>query len=34
MDRLSGAPPEVSPELESLRNQVGEVLAGFVDGAG
>ncbi len=30
MDRLSGAPPEVSPELESLRNQIGEVLAGFV----
>lgn len=30
MDRLSGAPPEVSPELDSLRNQVGEVLAAFV----
>ncbi|MGM0555737.1 MAG: RNA polymerase sigma factor [Myxococcota bacterium] len=31
MDRLSGAPPKVSPELESLRSQVGDVLARFID---
>ena len=31
MDRLSGAPPEVSPEIESLRNQIGDVLEAFVE---
>jgi RNA polymerase sigma factor (sigma-70 family) len=31
MDRLSGAPAEVSPELEALRSQIGEVLQAFVE---